>query len=85
MKVTEDPVFGTPVFNTMGGKSKCPGETGTTRRKSNVKIYEIKERCCNANPRNAAGEFNCQCSNLPDKTNAVIGVVIYNDSPSGEQ
>lgn len=32
VRITEDPVYGTPVFTTMGGQSKCPGETATSRR-----------------------------------------------------
>ena len=83
MRVTEDPVFGTPVFTTMGGQSKCPGETGTTRRESNVKIHQIVDRCCNSNPLNAAGQQNCNCQNLPDQSSASFGLVILNDSPSG--
>ena len=45
VRITEDPVHGTPVFKTMGGQSKCPGETATSRRESNVKIMEIKHLC----------------------------------------
>ena len=73
VRVTEDPVFGTPVFTTMGGQSKCPGETGTTRRESNVKIHQIVDRCCNANPPTVAGKPNCLCQGLADQTNAVMG------------
>ena len=25
VRITQDPVYGTPVFTTMGGQSKCPG------------------------------------------------------------
>ena len=77
VRVTEDPVFGTPVFTTMGGQSKCPGETGTSRRESNVKIHQIVDRCCNV-------KVDCLCQNLPDQTNAVMGVVILNLSPSSK-
>ena len=43
VRIMEDPVYGTPVFTTMGGASKCPGETGTSRRESNVRIVQIRE------------------------------------------
>ena len=76
VRITEDPVYGTPVFTTMGGASKCPGETGTSRRESNVRILEIRERCGedNASPCN---EFT-----LAPGENANFGVVIENLSPT---
>ena len=70
----------------MGGQSKCPGETGTTRRESNVVIQQIKERCCTVNPPNANGKAVCSCQNIPDPDNtagAAFGVIIKNLSPSG--
>eukprot|EP01035_Chromulina_nebulosa_P063886 gene63886-87375_t len=45
VRITEDPVYGTPVFTTMGGQSKCPGESGTNRRESQVSIQGIVPRC----------------------------------------
>ena len=79
VRITEDPVYGTPIFTTVGGKSKCPGETGTTRRESGVKIVQIIDRCCVSNP------VDCSCSipPLPSGTYATFGVIIENDSPSG--
>ena len=76
VRVTEDPVYGTPVFTTMGGASKCPGETGTSRRESNVRILEIRERCGadNASP--------CNELTLSAGENANFGVVIENLSPT---
>ena len=45
VKISQDAVYGTPIFTTMGGRSSCPGETGTTRRDSRVTIKEIKPLC----------------------------------------
>ena len=36
--VGADKRFGTPLFKTMGGRSKCPGELGTVFRESSVKL-----------------------------------------------
>ena len=79
VRITEDPVYGTPVFTTMGGASKCPGETGTSRRESNVKILEIRERCGadNASP--------CNELTLAAGDNANFGVVIENLSPTQDE
>jgi hypothetical protein len=81
VRITEDPVYGTPVYTTMGGQSKCPGETATSRRESRVTIVDIVPRCgpshnlpCDAtvNPYFLSGEV------------ASFGVVIQNLSPTGE-
>ena len=45
VKISQDVIYGTPIFTTMGGRSSCPGETGTTRRDSRVTIKEIKPLC----------------------------------------
>ena len=79
VRFTEDPMFGTPIFTTMGGASKCPGETGTSRRESNVRILEIRHRCgvdkasiCNELTLNP-GDF------------ATFGAVIENLSPTQDE
>ena len=45
VRISQDKVYGTPIFTTMGGRSSCVGETGTTRRDSRVTIREIKPLC----------------------------------------
>ena len=79
VRITEDPVYGTPVFTTMGGASKCPGETGTSRRESNVRILEVRERCGadNASPCNELTLVNGQYANF--------GAVIENLSPTQDE
>ena len=79
VRITEDPVYGTPVFTTMGGASKCPGETGTSRRESNVRILEIRERCGadKASPCNELTLVNGQYANF--------GAVIENLSPTQDE
>ena len=79
VRITEDPVYGTPVFTTMGGTSKCPGETGTSRRESNVRILEIRERC------GADKASPCNELTLGPGDNANFGVVIENLSPTQDE
>ena len=69
-------MYGTPVFTTMGGQSKCPGETATSRRESAVSIYRIIHRC--GKYRNAT----CDAATLSYGDVATFGVVILNNSPS---
>ena len=72
MRISEDPVYGTPVFTTMGGQSRCPGETGTNRRESQVSIVDIRRRC------------NGDCSDpLSIGEKVHFGIIILNNSPTG--
>ena len=68
VKVTEDPFYATPIFTTIGGQSKCPGESGTTRRESRVEIFEIVPRC--------GVTMNRPCDEHGEP--ALFGVVIQN-------
>jgi len=70
VRVTEDPVYGTPVFTTMGGQSKCPGETGTNRRESQISNFKIVSRCTANDPTQA-------CT-----SGATFGAQILNMSPT---
>ena len=76
VKISEDPVYGTPVFTTMGGASKCPGETGTSRRESRVRILEVRERC------GADKASPCNELTLNNGDMAYFGAVIENLSPT---
>ena len=77
VRVTEDPVYGTPVFTTMGGQSRCPGETGTNRRESQVTIKSIVPRCPAG-----SGDVPCTNKNLAFGEKAHFGVIILNESPT---
>lgn len=79
IRITEDPVYGTPVFTTLGGASKCPGETSTSRRDSNVRIVTIQPRC-GLNKRSP-----CTHLNLGSQDYARFGVVIENLSPTQDE
>ena len=79
VRITEDPVYGTPVFTTMGGASKCPGETGTSRRESNVRILEVRERC------GADRASPCNELTLNNGDMAYFGAVIENLSPTQDE
>lgn len=71
-------MFGTPVFKTMGGQSKCPGETATQRRESGVKIRMIVPRC------GATGNSTCDADTLNIDSTAAFGLVVENLSPTEE-
>lgn len=77
IRIAEDPLYGTPIFHTAGGQSKCPGESGTSRRESNVKIERIVHRC-GADRKSYCDELTLQG---PDDV-AYFGVVITNLSPT---
>jgi hypothetical protein len=82
--MTEDFVFGTPVFTTMGGKSKCPGETGTSRRESGIDI-QIIHRCKDSKSlANGVYIYNKDCYNLPYGEIALFSVIITNLSPTSK-
>ena len=70
-------MIGTPVFKTMGGRSKCPGETATSKRESNYQIMEISPRC------GSNGLSVCDATTLNAGDKANFAIVIYNDSPTG--
>ena len=77
VRITSDPVYGTPVFSTLGGESKCPGETGTSRRESNLQIMEISQRC------GPDSNSICDETTLNAGDTANFAVVLYNGSPTG--
>ena len=74
MRISEDPVYGTPIFTTMGGESKCPGETGTLRRESGVEILQVLPNC-------GAGDFTGANTAAPGV--ATFSVIVLNISPTG--
>ena len=77
VRMTEDPVYGTPFFTTVGGQSKCPGETGTSNRWSGVTITQIIPRC------GLDRQSPCDPTTLAVGQPATFGVVIENLSPTG--
>ena len=90
VKISQDAVYGTPIFTTMGGRSSCPGETGTTRRDSRVTIKEIKPLCVSDEDvqRRASDSvalcssmLSCECEDLEPGQDAIFSVVLENLSP----
>ena len=77
VRITNDPVYATPIFTTMGGKSKCPAETGTLGRESKVKIRSIKHRC------GSFRNLTCDEASLTPGAPATMSLVISNESPTG--
>ena len=74
VRVSADSVYATPIFETLGGASQCPGETGTSKKDSFITIERINYDYCNA-----AGFPLCQ--NVPHGTTVTLGVVVQNLSP----
>jgi hypothetical protein len=88
VKISQDTVYGTPIFTTMGGSSSCVGETATTRRDSRVTIKEIKPLCSKNDPATGypnsplcASSFDCECNNLAPGEDAFFSVILQNLSP----
>jgi len=77
MRITEDPVFGTPVFTTMGGQSKCPAETMTAARESKVTM-RIEPRCGPGHNKPCTKQW------LGYDSPANFGAIITNASPTGD-
>ena len=79
VRISEDPVYGTPIFTTMGGESKCPGETGTLRRESGVEILQVLPNC--------GPDSNSECTgaNTAAAGVASFSVIILNNSPTGSK
>jgi hypothetical protein len=75
VQISEDPLYGTPIFKTVGGYSKCPSEVGTEARESGVTISRVVPYC---------GKYrNSTCENLTPGSTAQFGVHITNLSPTG--
>lgn len=75
--ITEDQVYGTPIFTMIGGQSRCPGETMTTKRESEVKITRLVHKC--------GSDRNSSCTGLKVGENAIFGLQVQNLSPSGRR
>ncbi|KAJ1452456.1 hypothetical protein M885DRAFT_499110 [Pelagophyceae sp. CCMP2097] len=76
VKISMDPVYGTPIFTTMGGQSSCPGETGTTKIDARVTIAKLEYHCGDSfKPRT-------DCDDLQVGEMATIGVILQNLSPA---
>jgi len=71
VRVKADKHYGTPVFETVGGMSSCPGESATNKIDSAVEIKSIEYYCPSS-----------MCTDLPYGSTATIGVTISNLSPS---
>ena len=80
VKIEEDPVYGTPIFTTMGGESSCPGETSTTRREAFATFKSIIPHC----GRTALGPAEGPCRDLAPGEPAYFGVIIENRLPLEE-
>jgi hypothetical protein len=76
VKIANDPVFGTPVFTTLSGKSQCPAETSTLAREANVSIESITPLC--------GGNRDAPCALLECDKPAHFRVRIQNKSPTGQ-
>ena len=80
LRMTQDPVYGTPIFTTFGGRSTCVGETGTTKRDSRVTIYSIQPLCATTGEK-CTDPQKCACKDLDPGQDAIFSVVLQNLSP----
>ncbi len=80
LSMTQDPVYGTPIFTTFGGRSTCVGETGTTKRDSRVTIYSIQPLCAKTGEK-CTDPQKCACKGLDPGQDAIFSVVLQNLSP----
>merc|ERR1711959_128199 len=71
IQIATDSRFGTPIFKTIGGASKCPGEPNTMWRENGMSLETAW----------AAGVNN---EYIPPHSNALYDVTITNDSPYRE-
>ena len=71
IQVSTDKRFGTPLFRTIGGASKCPGEPDTMWRENGIQIRTEWAPGMN-------NEF------IPPDSNALFDVIITNESPYRE-
>jgi len=72
IQVSSDKRFGTPLFKTIGGASRCPGEPNTIWRESDVKIEKI--------PWSASANNHF----IPPDSTALFDIIITNASPYRE-
>ena len=77
LKIETDPYHGTPIFTTMGGVSRCPGETGTSKVDDEVTIAKLEYHC-------SLDSFapSGSCVLAPLATTVGVGVVVQNLSPA---
>ena len=62
VEVLEDPMFGTPIFHTVSGRSKCPWEPGTVQREA-FKLTALTPKVRNVAP-DKQGIIELQLTNL---------------------
>jgi hypothetical protein len=69
VQVTDNKVFGTPFFKTIGGASRCPHEPNTTPREGGVDVTQMLPFCPQPNGLVCADTTDgCPCTNLePDE------------------
>jgi len=76
IRITSDPVFGTPVFTTIGGVSKCPGETLTSKAESVATVYVVNH-CGPSHDKPCSKQWLTYEEDV-----AYFGMVIVNNSPT---
>jgi hypothetical protein len=72
VQVKHDNRFGTPIFQTVGGSAKCPGEPNTMWRENGVSIVNVMA---------ASG---VDASHIPPHSDALFDIVIENQTPYRE-
>ena len=72
VQVKHDNRFGTPIFQTVGGSTKCPGEPNTMWRENGVSI------------KNVMAASGVDASHIPPHSDALFDIVIENQTPYRE-
>ena len=77
--IRTDPIFGTPIFDTMGGLSENPGEMLTSKADSGITIIKLLYYC----PERRQDDPSVNpCRNLENGTSSItVGIVVRNMSP----
>jgi len=88
VKITRDPIYGTPIFQTLGGRSECPHEEGTDNSDNfNLKFKIAKKMDSVQFPEFDGGENNgvIVLDYSANKKCAHVNVVYKNGLPGGNR
>jgi len=79
--IKDDPVYGTPVFDLVSGKSMCPWEEGTLNREE-VSLRIDRSQAINV-PSNDAAVFTLHAGNLSDEFKVYLVSAFAETNPDG--
>jgi len=80
VKVTRDPIYGTPIFQTMGGRSMCPHEEGTDNQDNFLLHFALDDIFTEFKGNDKSGTLIVDSAKC-----ASVNVIIQNVVPGGEE